>query len=76
MTGEIDLIGNAGIIGGLQQKLNGAKKAGCTLALIPNDNMEDLEKMQREGTSPEDDNFKVISVKHIKEVIKYAIIEE
>jgi len=75
MTGEIDLIGNAGIIGGLNAKLNGGKKAGCTLALIPQENMEDLEKMRREGTSPEDDNFKVIPVSHIDEIIKYAIVE-
>jgi len=75
MTGEIDLIGNAGIIGGLPAKLHGGKKAGCTLALIPEDNMEDLEKMRREGISPEDDNFKVISVAHIDEIIKYAIVD-
>jgi len=74
MTGEIDLLGNAGIIGGLNAKLNGGKKAGCTLALIPEDNMDDLEIMRREGNSPEDDNFKVITVKHIKDVIKHAII--
>jgi ATP-dependent Lon protease len=75
MTGEIDLIGNAGIIGGLNAKLNGGKKAGCTLALIPQENMEDLEKMRREGTSPEDDNFKVIPVSHIDQIIKYSLVE-
>jgi predicted ATP-dependent protease len=37
--------------------------------------MEDLEKMRRDGTSPEDDNFKVIPVSHIDEIIKYAIVE-
>jgi ATP-dependent Lon protease len=75
MTGEIDLIGNAGIIGGLQAKLNGGKKAGCELALIPEDNMEDLDIIRREGNSPEDDKFKVIPVKNIQEIIKYAIVE-
>ena len=75
MTGEIDLIGNAGIIGGLQAKLHGGKKSGCTLALIPEDNMDDLEKMRREGTSPEDSSFKVMSVSHINEILKYALIE-
>lgn len=74
MTGEIDLIGNAGIIGGLQAKLHGGKKSGCTLALIPEDNMDDLEKMRREGLSPEDDNFKVISVTHITEVLQHALV--
>jgi len=74
MTGEIDLCGQAGIIGGLNAKLHGGKKAGCTLALIPEDNMEDLDIMRREGNSPEDDTFKVIAVKNIQEVLKYAIV--
>jgi ATP-dependent Lon protease len=73
MTGEIDLIGNAGIIGGLNAKLHGGKKAGCTLALIPEDNLEDLDIMRREGNSPEDDTFKVITVSNISDVIKYSI---
>jgi ATP-dependent Lon protease len=75
MTGEIDLIGNAGIIGGLQAKLNGGKKSGCELALIPEENMEDLDIIRREGNSPEDNKFKVIPVKNIQEIIKYAIVE-
>jgi ATP-dependent Lon protease len=74
MTGEIDLIGNAGIIGGLHAKLQGGKKAGCKIALIPNDNLDDLEKMRREGTSPEDDNFKVILISHINEILKYSLL--
>ncbi len=75
MTGEIDLRGAAGIIGGLESKLHGGKKAGCTLALIPNDNMEDLERMRREGLSPEDDTFKVIPVHNISEVLSYALVK-
>jgi ATP-dependent Lon protease len=74
MTGEIDLVGNAGIIGGLEAKLNGGKKAGCSIALIPEDNIEDLEIIRREGNSPEDDTFKVITVKNIKEVLINAIL--
>ena len=73
MTGEIDLIGNAGIIGGLNAKLHGGKKAGCKLALIPEDNLEDLDIMRREGNSPEDDTFKVIIVSNINDIIKYSI---
>jgi ATP-dependent Lon protease len=74
MTGEVDLQGEAGIIGGLESKLPGGKKAGCTLALIPKDNMDDLERMRREGLSPEDDNFKVIPVSHIKEILLHALV--
>jgi ATP-dependent Lon protease len=75
MTGEIDLRGNAGIIGGLESKLNGAKKAGCKMALVPIDNMDDMERMRREGSSPEGDDFKVIAVKNIKEVLEYSLVK-
>ena len=40
MTGEIDLLGNILPIGGVEAKLNGAKKAGINIALIPKDNEE------------------------------------
>ena len=76
MTGEIDLRGAAGIIGGLESKLHGGKKAGCTVALIPEDNVDDLEKMRREGLSPEDDTFKVIPVSNIREVLEFALVKE
>jgi ATP-dependent Lon protease len=75
MTGEIDLRGNAGIIGGLESKLNGAKKAGCKVALIPIDNMDDMERLRRESSSPEGDDFKVIAVKNIKEVLEYSLVK-
>ncbi len=41
-TGEITLTGRVTAIGGLQQKLNGAIKAGCTICCIPKENEEDL----------------------------------
>lgn len=74
MTGEIDLHGNAGIIGGLESKLYGGKKAGCTFALIPEDNMDDLERIRREGLSPEDDNFKVYPVINIQQILEKALV--
>jgi len=74
ITGEIDLLGNITAIGGVESKLFGGKKAGCNLALIPQENWEDFEILKREGNSPEDDTFKVKSISHIKELIKYAIM--
>lgn len=74
MTGEIDLIGNITAIGGVESKLNGGKKAGCTIALIPQENLQDLQILRKKGTSPEDKKFKVLSVNNIKQVIKYALI--
>lgn len=76
MTGEVDLHGNAGIIGGLESKLHGGKKAGCTFALIPDDNMDDLERMRREGLSPEDDDFKVYPVTNIKQILEKALVTD
>jgi predicted ATP-dependent protease len=73
MTGEIDLRGSAGIIGGLESKLNGAIKAGCTMALISMENMENMERIRREGNSMECDNFKVIPVECI-EGVKLALV--
>ena len=74
MTGEIDLQGNITKIGGLEAKLTGAKKAGATLALIPRENHENLEKIYKEGALDKDDiNFKVIEIENIKEALPYAV---
>ena len=42
-TGTIDPEGNVGPIGGIQQKLVGAKRAGATLFVAPQDNCDDVE---------------------------------
>lgn len=74
MTGEIDLQGNITKIGGLEAKLTGAKKAGATLALIPKENHENLEKIYKEEALDKDDNnFKVIEIENIKEALPYVI---
>jgi len=75
MTGEIDLVGNVTAIGGVESKLNGGKKAGCTVALIPQENWQDLEILRKKGQSPEDDNFKVYPIENIKQVIEFTIIK-
>jgi PDZ domain-containing protein len=41
-TGTIDAQGNVGPIGGIQQKLFGAKKAGATYFLAPADNCDEV----------------------------------
>ena len=74
MTGETNLNFEAMIIGGLEAKLNGGKKAGCKLALIPEEHMEDLEIMRREGKSPEDGDFRVVAVRDVYEVIRLALV--
>jgi len=76
MTGEIDLCKNITAIGGVGAKLNGAKRAGAKIALIPEENLEDLDKLRRDNISPEDDDFKVLTINHIDQVLKYAIIND
>ena len=73
MTGEIDLNGNIKQIGGLVSKLNGAKKAGVKLALIPRENEEDLIKMRKDDLSPEGDDFEVKIVDTIYDILQKCI---
>lgn len=72
MTGEIDLIGNITAIGGLEAKLIGAKKARVTLAIIPEENEQQLERLRTEHKSPEDDTFKVIMISHVTQALKHV----
>ncbi len=73
MTGEIDLCKNVRAIGGVYAKLSGAKASGVKLALIPKDNMEDLIILRQDGTSPEDDNFKVQTIETFNDVLEYCL---
>lgn len=75
MTGEIDLIGNITAIGGLDAKLNGAKRAGIKVALIPEENLQQLERMREENKSPEDESFQVHAVNHINQVLQYVFCD-
>ncbi len=74
LTGEIDLWKNVTAIGGVYAKLSGAKKAGVKTALIPKENLEDLEILRQDGSSPEDDTFKVETIETIHDVFKYCLI--
>ena len=75
MTGEIDLNGNIKQIGGLVSKLTGAKKAGVETVLVPKDNLVDLEKIRKDGLSPEDDGFEVKLISDIREILEYALVD-
>lgn len=68
MTGEINLRGNVTAIGGLEEKLVGAKLAGVELALIPEENREDLEKIISRIPNLIDDNFRVEIISHFSQI--------
>jgi ATP-dependent Lon protease len=73
VTGEIDLDGSALAIGGLVHKLYGAKKAGVTLAMCPFENRNDVERIKKDYSDLIDDDFKVIMVNNIWEVLENAL---
>jgi endopeptidase La len=76
MTGEIDVNGTASAIGGLESKLNGAKKAGIKFVFIPKENEDDYEKIIKKNKKLIDDNFKVKIVNNIYEILEYALIDK
>lgn len=75
MTGEIETNGMITAIGGLDSKLNGAKKAGVELVLVPKENEKDYEKIIKKNPKLIDDKFKVIIVNDIYDIIEYALID-
>ena len=74
ITGEINLQGQVTAIGGLENKLEGAKKAGITLALYPKENEKDIVKIKERNPTLIDSNFKVVAVETFEEAMKYAYV--
>ena len=74
ITGEINLQGIVTAIGGLENKLEGAKRAGVTLALYPKENEKDIVKIKERNPTLIDDNFKVMAVETLDEAINLALI--
>lgn len=69
MTGEIDLDGNITAIGGLDEKLSGAKRAGVKIAYVPEENRRDIELLYKKMPELIDDDFKVDFLSHISQAI-------
>jgi endopeptidase La len=74
MTGECTGAGEVGAIGGLTYKLHGALKAGVKLVFVPKNNEKDLNKIKLKYPSMFTNDFKVILVNHVKEILEYALI--
>ena len=68
MTGEISLHGNVTAIGGLREKLSGAKAAGITTIFIPDENKDDLAEFPAEITS----GLNIIPVSNASKVLELA----
>tara|TARA_B110001450_G_C17294577_1_gene348898 strand:- start:144 stop:581 length:438 start_codon:yes stop_codon:yes gene_type:complete len=74
ITGEIDLDGNVIQIGGLHSKLNGAKSAGVRTVLCPKMNQPDYENIIEKDPTLITNNFKVLFVETIKEVVDLMLL--
>jgi len=74
MTGEMNLREEVTEIGGLDEKLNAAKRGGASLALVPFNNKIDFENVIKNNSKLIDDSFKVILVKKFDEVIYHALL--
>ena len=75
MTGEIERNGHITAIGGLEYKLDGAKRAGVKLVFVPKENLSDIKKIKESCKTLFDDKFKYIAVDHIREVVEMALID-
>jgi ATP-dependent Lon protease len=73
MTGEVDLMGNAKAIGGLEYKILGAIKAGVKHIIVPEENRQDYDKIIQKN------NFVITAqiyfVHTIKDVLEKIIID-
>ncbi len=75
MTGEINLRGEVTRIGGLEEKLTGAKVAGVKTVLIPKENEEDLIKIKKRNSTLLNEKFKIIVIKNFNDVLKYSLVK-
>lgn len=74
ITGEIELNGNVTMIGGLDAKLNGAKKAGVKLALIPSENLRDFEIIKKKNPELIDESFEVKLISHVNDAMDIIFV--
>jgi len=76
VTGEINMNGEAKIIGGLDNKLYGAKRSGVKLALYPEENQRDVDDIMKNYPDLVDNTFQIKSYKNIYEAMNYVFGEQ
>jgi ATP-dependent Lon protease len=72
MTGEITLRGNVLPIGGVREKILAAHRAGLKIILLPEKNKKDLTEVPKKVL----EDVKIIYVRHMDEVLKFALHPE
>ena len=76
MTGEINLKGHITAIGGLEEKIFGAKKADVHLVLCPRENSKDLDEIKEKFPNLFDRNFQAKLVDNIWDILQEVITEQ
>ena len=71
MTGTMSLQGKVGVIGGVEQKLDGARRSGMKYAIFPQQNAGDIDELKMHGKLPDD--IDIILVDHIDEVLSRVL---
>jgi ATP-dependent Lon protease len=74
ITGEINLQGQVIAIGGLENKLEGAKKAGVKFALYPKENQKDIDKIKERNPTLIDNDLKICAIETFEDAIKFSIV--
>ena len=72
MTGEVTLRGQILPIGGLNEKLLAAKRAGMTTVLVPDANRQDVEELQ-DGIT---DGLEIVYIKSVQDALPVAFREK
>ena len=76
MTGEINLKGHITKIGGLEEKIFGAKKAGAELVLCPAENLKDLEEIREKFPNLFNDKFMVKTIDSVWEILDLVLVKK
>lgn len=74
MTGEINLEGKVTAIGGLEEKLEGAKRAGVKLVLYPKENQKHIDKIRERNVNLIGEDFEVIPIESFDEVMTHTLL--
>lgn len=75
LTGEVSVDGKVTEIGGLKEKANGAKAAGCRLVLCPEDNRHDYVEILNDKYSPVDDTFNIQCISTVWEALDIMLVD-
>ena len=74
MTGEINLKGHITAIGGLEEKIFGAIKAGAKKVLCPKENSHDLDEILYKYPNLVNNEFQIVMIENIWQVLENVLL--